>query len=367
MSRKSVVLFVLLLSISIFESMNPVFTTKSQSFQPYKFVVLGDTRNDETDNTGLITLSSLLNQVINENEIVFILHSGDIVQEGGEQSQYDAYYWPLMTNFSNQVPIYYAVGNHEYYSFSGYDKSLEVYLNNVQNPGNEIYYSFNSPQNDTHFIVLNTDYVVGDIDENSEKRKEQQEWLENDFATNTIDRIIVMTHRPFWGLNPSSDRIEPTEELRDLWHPLFLEQGVLAVFNGHAHLFYESLRNGLRYTTSGGGTIDAADYDLEKMIQTSKIQETWQEDDVAFVDFHLLLVEVTESGYDIDVIVTNGSTVHEYFIPSVLEISGTYTTREQTTVPTTPSQIVETTALSTSTSLIAMMSIGLLILRKKRK
>lgn len=134
MNRKFILLFGLLLSIGIFECLNPIIIIKSQSIQPYKFIVLGDTRNDEEDNSGLIILSTLLNQVINEHEIEFILHSGDLVQYGGEQRQYDTYYWPLMSNISNQVPIYYAVGNHEYDSFSGYGKSLQVYLDNVENP-----------------------------------------------------------------------------------------------------------------------------------------------------------------------------------------------------------------------------------------
>ncbi|MHA2109127.1 MAG: metallophosphoesterase family protein [Candidatus Hodarchaeales archaeon] len=367
MNKKTFLLFGVLLSLCLIDCTNLIIEVRSQSFQPYKFIVIGDIRNDEDDNTGLIQLSSLLTQVMSVHEIDFILHSGDIVQKGGIKSQYDTYYWPLMTDITTQVPIYYAVGNHEYESFSGLDKTLQAYLENVENPGNEIYYSFNSPQKDTHFIVLNTEYVVGDYGKDSVKQQAQREWLEADFASNTIDRIIVMTHRPFWGLNPSPDRIEPVEELRDLWHPLFLEQGVEAVFSGHAHLFYETLRNGVRYTTSGGGTSDAQDYPLEKMIQTTKIQETWQEDDVAFVDFHLCLVEVSETGYDVDVTVTNGSTVHEYFIPPVLEVSGTYTTREKTASPIASTIVEETTAKSTNFSLITLIAIGVILLWKKQR
>ncbi|MHA2253907.1 MAG: metallophosphoesterase [Candidatus Kariarchaeaceae archaeon] len=342
------------------------------NFTPYKFIALGDTRPAETDNSGLIDLIDIIDDVKKTNEIDFILHNGDMVGNGGDQIDWDTYYWPYMNSIEDQIPVYYAVGNHEYETAGAYDTSLETYLANVNNPGNEIYYSFNSPQNDTHFIVLNTEYVICDsewaYDDNCTKRHEQQLWLEQDLAENSIDRIIVMTHRPFWGLNPADDRIKTIEQIRATWHDLFITEGVDAVFSGHAHLFYHTIRNGTHYTTTGGGT--ASNEFNPEIINHPKIQETWQEEDYVFgKQIHLCLVEVTKEGFDVDVIVSNGSVVYEYSIPAVLDI-------EETTSSTTISHSTSTTTtISASTpvelpfSIIALLiTVKILYtLRKKKK
>jgi len=74
------------------------------------------------------------------------------------------------------VPVYYTVGNHEYESESSSDDvELATFRSNVDNPGNEVYYSFNSPQNDTHFIVLNTEYYWSH-DLNTTRQQERSNW-----------------------------------------------------------------------------------------------------------------------------------------------------------------------------------------------
>ena len=80
-----------------------------------------------------------------DNEIEFILHSGDIVDNGGQQNEYDTDYWPNMRTIANEVPIYYAIGNHEYNRISGGDDpTLAVYRANVGYPSDLSFYSFNS-------------------------------------------------------------------------------------------------------------------------------------------------------------------------------------------------------------------------------
>jgi predicted MPP superfamily phosphohydrolase len=328
------------------------------NFTPYKFIALGDTRPEEGDNTGLGIIADMIEDIQKNHQIEFILHSGDMVEQGADQSDWDTYYWPLMTEIANQIPIYYAVGNHEYYtkSVGGYNLSLVTYVNNVENPGNEIFYSFNSPQNDTHFIVLNTDYIVGDIAEDVIKAAEQQQWLENELVNNSYDRTIIMTHRPFWGLNPADDRIEPIEEIRTLWHPLFIENGVDMVLSGHAHNFYQTVRNGTDYTTSGGGTVDFSGVlpDHPEIKPTILPEDKW-----IVGEYHLCLVEATIEGFNIDVIVSNGSVVYEYSVPAVLDIE------ETTSLTTTSHYTSTTTTTSASTSVELPFSIIALLISTK--
>lgn len=308
-----------LLSISIFLllSITSIETIEINYFYPkspesnglnYKFIVFGDTRRHGDDNSGLELVSNLIEDLMQEHEIEFIIHTGDLVYYGGDQSEYDTYYWPVFSSIEDAVDVYYVVGNHEYSRSGGSpDYDLTTYLANVENPGNEIYYSFNSPQNDTHFIVLNSDYYFND--NNVTRQEEQQAWLENDLVSNTLDRIIVMFHRPYWGANPARAGTE-YELLRPVWHEFLVEHDVDLVFNGHDHYFYHTVRNNTDYTVTGGGTVAFC-----VPIPTSPyIQEIWQEDDFAFAGLHVCLVEATEAGFNVDVIMTNKTTVYEYSV-----------------------------------------------------
>ncbi len=282
-------------------------------FKPYKFIAFGDTRKKGDDNSGLELCVKLIEELMKEHTIDFILHTGDLVEEGGDQNEYDTYFWPVISNLSQAVQIYYAVGNHEYNRPGEFDVDLVTFKANVNNPGNEVYYSFDSPQNDTHFIVLNTDYWFND--KNPTRQAEQQAWLEADIEANYIERIVVMHHRPFWGVNP--DRVTSEYEfLRPIWHDFFVESGVDLVFNGHDHHFYHTVRNGTHYTVTGGGT--AALYTPQP--NNPKIQKTWQADDFTFKDNHVCLVEVTEAGFEIDVIIANGTTVYEYNVTASTDL-----------------------------------------------
>ncbi len=346
------------------------------SFDNYKFIFLGDTRPEESDNTGCETLATMINTLKQEHDIEFILHSGDVVWDGSVQAQWDTYWWPNFGSIAAEIPIFYAVGNHEYdYGFQT-EATLETYVANVDNPGNEVYYSFNTPQNDTHIIVLNTYFFIDAAYNNFQNltlAAEQQAWLENDLATNNISRIIAMTHTPFWNLNPSPDRLTAAQNTRDAWHDLFVQYGVDLVISGHAHNFYNTFRNGTWYTTSGGGTSD-----FSNILIAGPILDTYLPEDYYFTDAnHLCLVEVSSEGYDVGVITPNMSYVYNYSVSAAIE--GLTTTSESSTTvdpTTTTSDVMTTTDEETTTtstpgfslvSLILIFSVTSIIYRKQRR
>jgi predicted phosphodiesterase len=280
---------------------------KISDFKPYKFIAFGDTRTDSGDNPGLEKVSDLINKIMQENQIEFILHSGDVVDNGGEQIEYDTYYWPQMRSISESVPIYYAVGNHEYDRYAPYsDPDLTAFRANVGYPSNLTYFSFNSPQNDTHFIILNSALYLGNVD--LIKRADQQTWFEADLESNTIERIVLVFHHTLWGANPS--RVGEYASLRPVWHDYFVGKNISLVINGHDHMFYHTVRNDIHYMVTGGGT--SALYNPNP--SSPLISQTWLDDDYAFADNHVALIEVTDSGFDVDVITTNNSVVYEYSI-----------------------------------------------------
>ncbi|MHA2096404.1 MAG: metallophosphoesterase family protein, partial [Candidatus Hodarchaeales archaeon] len=202
----------------------------TNEFVPYYFISFGDTRSNKEggfdDNSGLEAIAPLMENLIDEYNVSFMLHVGDVVEYGGDQDWWDTYWWPLMGNISDKVQIYYAVGNHEYASETGiYDLDLITFKANVDNPGNELYFSFNSPLNDTHFIVFNSEYRVNPdpnmvfAPNNATLWAEQEDWLVQDLAENTIERVIVMIHRPVFGVNPTkfSDYVVMEELLQDIF------------------------------------------------------------------------------------------------------------------------------------------------------
>jgi len=290
------------------ESSGLLLKPKIVDFQPYKFIAFGDTRTEDGDNSGLEKVSDLISNLMIENDIEFIIHTGDMVDNGGDQDEYDDYYWPEMREISEEVPIFYAVGNHEYNHYIGEDDSeLTTYKANVGSPSDQIFYSFNSPQNDTHFIILNSALYLGNV--NVSQQAIQQTWLENDLDRNNIDRIIVTFHHPLWGANPYRV-INEHEPLRAIWHEFFVENNITLVFNGHDHMFYHTVRNGTNYVVTGGGTSALYEPDPTNPF----VAKTWLENDYAFSDQHINLVEVLESGFEIQVITPNQTVVYQYSI-----------------------------------------------------
>ena len=63
---------------------------KIQDFVPYTFIAYGDTRNTpEGDNSGMEGTAEMIKDVMDETEVSFILHVGDMVDSGGSAAEYE--------------------------------------------------------------------------------------------------------------------------------------------------------------------------------------------------------------------------------------------------------------------------------------
>ncbi|MHA1976235.1 MAG: metallophosphoesterase family protein [Candidatus Hodarchaeales archaeon] len=284
-----------------------------QVFEPYKFIAYGDTRNTPVgDNTGIEKTSAMIEDVMADHDIEFILHVGDIVDSGGSQDEYDSYWFPHMGTIVNQVPFYVAPGNHEYAALSGPDDlDLSVFRSNVVNlnnsPYSEQFFSFDQPNGDTHFIILN-EVVYFETYVNTTVQADQMAWLEADLAATTASRIVVMGHYPLYGA--SIARIAERVTMRDAFLDLFIQYDVDFVIAGHDHQVVHQVRNETDHLITGAGT---AAYTFPT--PPGGLGNEWEDGDWALGGVYAIsLVEVTSAGMDIDVILDNGTTVYEFFV-----------------------------------------------------
>lgn len=188
-NRKSTfnLLLIGLIVSSLFTMFNSGVSVSAEdiSYDPWNFIAMGDGRNWEENSTNPIRKSIIENIVTNNPNIEFILYSGDMVQSGGEQDDWNRYYEDIELATQNNVNFYYAIGNHETYTYKLEDGSwgpqelnFSTCMANVEMPGNEKYYSFD--HNQVHFMVINTEEFWGG--DSLDLTTEQEDWIIDDLS-----------------------------------------------------------------------------------------------------------------------------------------------------------------------------------------
>ncbi|MHA1651589.1 MAG: PKD domain-containing protein [Candidatus Helarchaeota archaeon] len=218
------------------------FRTAPSGATDIRFVVGGDSRNQQTER-------EKISQAMAKFNPAFVLHSGDMVNDGTIQSLWDTWFSDVDSNWiSNEnmtIPIIPAIGNHEGNSIN--------YYSQFALPGNEMWYSYDWGP-DIHIIVLSTETSTAGA---------QKAWLESDLINHsTYKWKFVMFHQPpFPATRPSGHAGVLTD-----WVPLFDKYHVDIVFSGHDHAYLRTqpinwtasqtqaqlYSNGTMYVISGG-------------------------------------------------------------------------------------------------------------------
>jgi hypothetical protein len=205
-----------------------------RSFQPpgpapqgFGFQVIGDTRTDSVAHSSVVT--SMLPW-----ECAFYLHLGDLVEDGGDPSDWETFF-EIEHPLSSSRQILPTLGNH--------DAPYLPYLTLFQLPGAERYYSLD--YGNCHLVALDTE---------SDLIGPQIYWLSADLqaaaADPFVDWIVVFFHRPAY----SSGSHGSQRDVRDAWCGLFSSCGVDLVFCGHDHDYERTYPiAGVTYIVSGGG------------------------------------------------------------------------------------------------------------------
>ncbi len=216
----------------------------------FRFAVLGDAKHAKT----LPALLKYLDESLNPD---FILTTGDMVSSGGGKVG-PGYYEMLTQEIGPEMrkrPWWPAIGNHELSggAITGRDALVidsEQLLKN-QASGVENFKKFYNLDNEYFsftcrncaFIALPFRYPTG----------KHVEWLEAELkkAADEKKHIIIFNHAPFFTAGAKLPKEIPNKET-DVT-ALFQKYHVNAVFSGHDHGYYRTVRSGIPYFTCAGG------------------------------------------------------------------------------------------------------------------
>ncbi len=198
----------------------------------FMFVAYGDTRSHPEVHAKIIS------------EIVglhpeFVLQSGDLVAQGKDPAQ-----WAQFTKITEplraaHIAYYPARGNHDVGPY---------YPNFVSEPfdsgdkANKLYYAFTRH---------GSRFIMADSMQPYDPSSRQYAWLAGELARaqkSAVNTFVVFHEAPF-SVGPHG----PTPEAQQYLHPLFVKYQPRAVFCGHDHLYYRTVRDGVTYIVTGGG------------------------------------------------------------------------------------------------------------------
>jgi len=205
----------------------------------FSFAVIGDNR------TGDDIYRKVIEQVM-ERKPDFIVNTGDQIEKPGNREMW-ANFWEMSKVVT--VPYFFTVGNHDAHpEVAG---SEETYKEQVNLPGNELYYSFVA--GNSLFVVLDS-YIKG---EDKKITGEQFKWLEQGLASARQKHKFVFIHHPLYPEKGKGkhhgNSLDRYKEERDRLQALFVKNKVTMVFVGHEHMYHRKTVNGISHIIAGGG------------------------------------------------------------------------------------------------------------------
>ena len=205
----------------------------------FSFIVIGDNRSGDEIYRKIVAMAM-------ERKPDFVVNTGDMITTPGDRKQWAAF-WEMSKPIT--VPYLLTVGNHD--AHPKVRGSERTYREQVDLPGNELYYSF---------VAGNALFVVLDsyIDDQEKKiTGEQRAWLEGVLASSEQKHKFVFVHHPLYTdkrrgkhHGNSLDRYQAD---RDALQALFVKYKVSMVFTGHEHLYLRQTVDGIPHIITGGG------------------------------------------------------------------------------------------------------------------
>ena len=207
------------------------FSTPPEKFQPFTFLVYGDTRTN-------YDLHAMVTKRMARESAEFVVHVGDLI-ESPTQTEWRAFLnsGELLLRAMSFLCV---PGNHERNSRTYYEL-------------------FPLPQGGGRYgkqwwSLRWGDVLLVGLDSNLQYLKftglkKETAWLKEVLGEEARYKFVFL-HHPLFSSDP---HYGGDEGLAKLWHPIFIEAGVTAVFCGHCHNYEHLVRDGLHYFVTGGG------------------------------------------------------------------------------------------------------------------
>ena len=204
------------------------FRTASREKKPFAFLYFGDAQNDI-----LPLWSRVIRGAFAEApDARFMLHAGDLVTDAHSDLQWGEWFragsW-----IHAMVPSMPAPGNHEYEAYTSNADSEDVEHLSVfwraqfalptNGPKGQEETSYFFDYQGARILVLNP----------NEQREAQATWVRQVLRENPQPWTIATFHQPIY----SSGKDRDNAALRALWKPVFDEEGVDLVLQGHDHTY----------------------------------------------------------------------------------------------------------------------------------
>ncbi len=250
----------------------------------FRFVVYGDTRDGHQMHRKIVAL-------IMKQKPDFVIQTGDLVHTGSKTELWKIYD-EITGDMRSKIPVYPSRGNHD---VGG--KGYEERVTGAFTSGNKLYYSFD--KGNSHFIALAVDEVS-----RYDSKSAQYQWLANDLAASKAKakHTFVFFHVPPYSVGSHGS----DEDVRDVLCPLFIKYGVRAVFNGHDHLYYHTVRSGIHYIVAGGGGAPLYPVNASKGLIAGDKAESVN---------NILVVNVKGNQIECEALRSDGSEIEHFMIP----------------------------------------------------
>ena len=238
-----ILVFILFSASSIFAAQDQQVQQKLAALEKigpkFSFIVFGDNRSGDEIYRQIVSLAM-------ERMPAFIVNTGDMIATPGDMQEWTKF-WELSRPIT--VPYFLTVGNHDIHSkvpFSG-----KKYLEQVDLPGKELYYSF---------VAGNSLFIVLDSSIEGQEKKivgEQRMWLESVLRNSSQKHKFVFVHHPLYPEKSigrhHGNSMDRYKEQRDDLQALFVKHKVSLVFAGHEHLYLRNTFDGIPHIITGGG------------------------------------------------------------------------------------------------------------------
>jgi len=221
----------------------------------------------------------------------FTIQTGDLVGDGYDEAEWTQAY-DIIAPLRQLGPYHMALGNHDR---GNPDFATQLDLP-VANP-TDTWYSF--VEGGVRFYILNTNTI-----RLPDEAADQMAWFEAALDAATEPLQIVVEHHPCYTIGEYA----PGDlTVRKRLEPLLIKHRITAVFSGHDHGYYRTVRDGVPYIVAAGGGAPLYDQDASLA----------QPGDVYKQTLHFVGIEQTEAGLECRAIDETGAEFDRFTLPLV--------------------------------------------------